>query len=119
MEQHFVEEPCQEGRHRPVLSFFCQSFHRVFLQAAESGVFSKVRVCEAQRKRELAAWQAEQAHHTANKEKQSVPDGERPVVHPNNLIFTYFYLFAQYLRGWAAPLFDFSSRYITDWQDLP
>ena len=30
-----------------------------------------------------------------------------------------FYLFAQYLRGWAAPLFDFSSRYITDWQDLP
>ena len=27
------------------------------------------------------AWQAEQAHHTANKEKQSVPDGERPVVH--------------------------------------
>ena len=30
-----------------------------------------------------------------------------------------FYLFAQYLRGWAASLFDFSSRYITDWQDLP
>ena len=60
---------------------FCQSFHRVFLQAAESDVFSKVRVCEALRKRELAAWQAEQAHHTANKEKQSVPDGERPVVH--------------------------------------
>ena len=29
--------------------------------------------------REFAAWQAEQAHHTANKEKQSVPDGERPV----------------------------------------
>ena len=26
-------------------------------------------------------WQAEQAHHTANKEKQSVPAGERPVVH--------------------------------------
>ena len=60
---------------------FCQSFHRVFLQAAESDVFSKVRVCEAQRKRELAAWQAEQAHHTTSKEKQSVPDGERPVVH--------------------------------------
>ena len=31
--------------------------------------------------REFAAWQAEQAHHTASKEKQSVPDGERPVVH--------------------------------------
>ena len=31
--------------------------------------------------REFAAWQAEQAHHTPSKEKQSVPDGERPVVH--------------------------------------
>ena len=30
--------------------------------------------------REFAAWQVEQAHH-ANNEKQSVPDGERPVVH--------------------------------------
>ena len=26
-------------------------------------------------------WQAEQAHHIPGKEKQSVPDGERPVVH--------------------------------------
>ena len=31
--------------------------------------------------REFAAWQAEQAHHTTSKEQQSVPDGERPVVH--------------------------------------
>ena len=31
--------------------------------------------------REFAAWQAEQAHRTTSKEKQSVPDGERPVVH--------------------------------------
>ena len=31
--------------------------------------------------REFAAWQAEQAHHTTTKEKQSVPDGELPVVH--------------------------------------
>ena len=31
--------------------------------------------------REFAAWQAEQAHHTPSKERQSVPDGERPVVH--------------------------------------
>ena len=30
--------------------------------------------------REFAAWQAEQAHITG-KEKQSVPDGERPAVH--------------------------------------
>ena len=31
--------------------------------------------------REFAAWQTEQAHHAPSKEKQSVPDGERPVVH--------------------------------------
>ena len=31
--------------------------------------------------REFAAGQAEQAHHTPSKEKQSVPDGERSVVH--------------------------------------
>ena len=31
--------------------------------------------------REFAAWQAEQAHHATSKEKQSVPDGERPVIH--------------------------------------
>ena len=31
--------------------------------------------------REFAAWQAEQAHHAPSKEKKSVPDGERPVVH--------------------------------------
>ena len=31
--------------------------------------------------REFAAWQAEQAHHATSNEKQSVPDGERPVVH--------------------------------------
>ena len=31
--------------------------------------------------REFSTWQAEQAHHNPSKEKQSVPDGERPVVH--------------------------------------
>ena len=35
--------------------------------------------CAAQTR--ACLWQAEQAHHTTNKEKQSVPDGERPVVH--------------------------------------
>ena len=34
----------------------------------------------ALRKRELAAWQAEQAH-ISGKEKQEVPAGELPVVH--------------------------------------
>ena len=32
---------CQEGWHRPALSF-CQSFPHFFLQAAESGVLSKL-----------------------------------------------------------------------------
>ena len=31
--------------------------------------------------REFAAGRAKQAHPPANKEKQSVPDGERPVIH--------------------------------------
>ena len=30
--------------------------------------------------REFAAWQAEQAHHAPSNEKQSVPDGELPVL---------------------------------------
>ena len=79
---------------------FCQSFHRVFLQAAESDVFSKVRVCEALRKRELAAWQAEQAH-ISSKEKQEVPDGELPVL----LIVCGF---LQGASGRAHPVFAFS-----------
>ena len=35
--------------------------------------------CAAQTR--ACLWQAEQAHHTTSKEKQSVPDGERPVVY--------------------------------------
>ena len=35
--------------------------------------------CAAQTR--ACLWQAEQAHHTPSKEKQSVPDEERPVVH--------------------------------------
>ena len=35
--------------------------------------------CAAQT--QACLWQAEQAHHTTSKEKQSVPDGERPAVH--------------------------------------
>ena len=35
--------------------------------------------CAAQTR--ACLWQAEQAHHTTSKEKQSVPDGELPAVH--------------------------------------
>ena len=50
--------------------------------------------------REFAAWQAEQAHHTTSKEKQSVPDGERPVIH-----IAIVCGFLQGGSGWAHPVF--------------
>ena len=50
--------------------------------------------------REFAAWQAEQAHHAPRKEKQSVPDGERPVVH-----IAVVCGFWQGVSGWAHPVF--------------
>ena len=53
--------------------------------------------------REFAAWQAEQAHHTPSKEKQSVPDGERPVVH-----IAIVCGFWQGASGWAHPVFVLS-----------
>ena len=56
--------------------------------------------CAALRKRELAAWQVEQAHHTTSKEKQSVPDGERPVVH-----IAIVCGFLQGASGWTRPVF--------------
>lgn len=56
--------------------------------------------------REFAAWQAEQAHHTANKEKQSVPDGERPVVHIAIVCGLW-----QGASGWAHPVFYYASSF--------
>jgi hypothetical protein len=50
--------------------------------------------------REFAAWQAAQAHHAPSKEKQSVPDGERPVVH-----IAVVCGFWQGASGWAHPVF--------------
>ena len=50
--------------------------------------------------REFAAWQAEQAHHIPSKEKQSVPDGERPVVHIAIACGLW-----QGASGWTHPIF--------------
>ena len=50
--------------------------------------------------REFAAWQAEQAHHAPSKEKQSVPDVERPVVH-----IAIVCGFLQGASGWTRPVF--------------
>ena len=50
--------------------------------------------------REFAAWQAEQAHHAPSNEKQSVPDGERPVVH-----IAIVCGFLQGASGWTRPVF--------------
>ena len=56
-------------------------------------------------KSELAAWQAEQAHHTTSKEKQSVPDGERSVSH-----IAVVCGFWQGASGWTHLVFIFSER---------
>ena len=58
--------------------------------------------------REFAAWQAEQAHHAPSKEKQSVPDGERPVVH-----IAVVCGFWQGASGWAHPVFCFTLNLLT------
>ena len=58
--------------------------------------------------REFAAWQAEQAHHTTSKEKQSVPDGERPVVH-----IAIVCGFWQGASGWTHPVFCFALNLLT------
>ncbi len=58
--------------------------------------------------REFAAWQAEQAHHTTSKEKQSVPDGERPAVH-----IAVVCGFWQGASGWAHPVFCFTLNLLT------
>ena len=54
--------------------------------------------CAAQTR--ACLWQAEQAHHTPSKEKQSVPDEERPVVH-----IAVVCSFWQGASGWAHPCF--------------
>ena len=54
--------------------------------------------CAAQTR--ACLWQAEQAHHTTSKEKQSVPDEERPVVH-----IAVVCSFWQGASGWAHPVF--------------
>ena len=58
-------------RHGHVQDRLARAFYPAILACWNSG--------EGQR--EFAAWQAEQAHHAPSNEKQSVPDGERPVVH--------------------------------------
>ena len=44
MEQHFVEEPCQEGWHRPVLSLFAKVFTVFSCKLPKATCFQK-RVC--------------------------------------------------------------------------
>ena len=56
--------------------------------------------------REFAAWQAEQAHHTPSKEKQSVPDGELPVVH-----IAIVCGFWQGASGWRTLFFYYASSF--------
>ena len=62
--------------------------------------------CAAQTR--ACLWQAEQAHHTTSKEKQSVPDGERPAVH-----IAVVCGFWQGASGWAHPVFCFTLNLLT------
>ena len=62
--------------------------------------------CAAQTR--ACLWQAEQAHHTPSKEKQSVPDGERPVVH-----IAIVRSFWQGASGWRALFFYYDSSFST------
>ena len=62
--------------------------------------------CAAQTR--ACLWQTEQAHHTASKEKQSVPDGERPVVQ-----IAVVCGFWQGASGWAHPVFYYASSFST------
>ena len=63
--------------------------------------------CAAQTR--ACLWQAEQAHHTTSKEKQSVPDGERPAVHI--AIVCGFWQGASY--SGARPVFYYASSFST------
>ena len=54
--------------------------------------------CAAQTR--ACLWQAEQVHHTTSKEKQGVPDGERPAVH-----IAIACGFWQGASGWTHPVF--------------
>ena len=63
--------------------------------------------CAAQTR--ACLWQAEQAHHATSKEKQSVPDGERPVVHI--AIVCGFLQGASY--SGAHPVFCYASSFST------
>ena len=54
--------------------------------------------CAAQT--QACLWQAEQVHHAPSNEKQSVPDGERPVVH-----IAIVCGFLQGASGWTHPVF--------------
>ena len=60
--------------------------------------------CAAQTR--ACLWQAEQAHHTTSKEKQSVPDEERPVVH-----IAVVCSFWQGASGWTHPVFYYASSF--------
>ena len=54
--------------------------------------------CAAQTR--ACLWQAEQVHHTTSKEKQGVPDGERPAVHIAIVCGLW-----QGASGWTHPVF--------------
>ena len=116
---------CQDGWHRPVLSLFAKVFI-VFSCTLPKVTYSQ-KFAFAQRSGAMKAPVGLLSDRTVLRSKMEGPRPDKfTLTRPGfcgNLSQQFniyiFYLFAQYLRGWATPLFDFSSRYITDWQDLP
>ena len=91
----FVFSKISNNRLYPVLISFVIIKSLVLFLAKRAGARKMEEPCPDK----SAFAQAEQAHH-ANKEKQSVPDGERPV----NLIVCGF---LQGASGWMPPCFCF------------
>ena len=116
---------CQEGWHRPALSLFAKVFDVFSCTLLKVACFQKFAF--AKRSGAMKAPVGLLSNRTVLLSKMEGPRPDKfTLTRPRfcgNLSQQFniyiFYLFAQYLRGWAAPLFDFSSRYITDWQDLP
>ena len=81
---------------------FCQSFHFFFLQAAESGVFSKVRVCEAERSNESPSGAFKRQNGLAQQDGGARPDK---------------FAFAQWSGAMKAPVGLLSDRTVLRKQD--
>ena len=123
---HYVDlNRRQEGWHRPALSLFTKVSLDFSCKLPKVTCFQKFAF--AKRSGAMKAPVGLLSDRTVLRSKMEGPRPDKFTLTrldfcgnlSQQLNITYFYIFVQTLWGWAAPLFDFSSRYITDWQDLP